>query len=98
MLSVRGLRKSFGSKDAVKDISFDVTRGEIFGVLGPNGAGKTTAIRMIMGVLKPDGGEISFHFNGKTKHLDKTKLGYCPRKEGSTMMSRLSKAWYTWPS
>ncbi|UNC91974.1 ABC transporter ATP-binding protein [Candidatus Contubernalis alkaliaceticus] len=82
VLSVRGLRKSFGDKVVVKDVSFDVCPGEIFGVLGPNGAGKTTAIRMIMGVMMPDQGEVNFRLNGKTGLLDKTKLGYLPEERG----------------
>ena len=82
VLSVRGLRKSFGAKVVVKDVSFDVCRGEIFGVLGPNGAGKTTAIRMIMGVMMSDKGEVNFYFNGNEGRLDKTKLGYLPEERG----------------
>ena len=82
VLSVRGLRKSFGAKVVVKDVSFDVCRGEIFGVLGPNGAGKTTAIRMIMGVMMSDKGEANFYFNGNEGRLDKTKLGYLPEERG----------------
>lgn len=82
VLSVRGLRKSFSGKEVVKDISFDVPQGEIFGILGPNGAGKTTAIRMIMGVLTADKGEVNFYFNGSQGQLDKTKLGYLPEERG----------------
>ncbi len=58
MLSIRGLRKSFGEIRAVDDLSLDVLRGEVLGFLGPNGAGKTTTIRMICGLLRSDGGEI----------------------------------------
>lgn len=62
ILSVKGLRKSFKphfwSKTivAVKDSTFDVRRGEIFGIVGPNGAGKSTTIKMILGLIHPDGG------------------------------------------
>ncbi|HHW29856.1 MAG TPA: ATP-binding cassette domain-containing protein, partial [Syntrophomonadaceae bacterium] len=62
ILDVKGLTKSFGNKKAVDNISLSVTRGEVMGLLGPNGAGKTTAIRMIMGIMAPDAGEISFNF------------------------------------
>jgi ABC-2 type transport system ATP-binding protein len=58
MLSIRGLRKSFGDLLAVADFSLDVFRGEVLGFLGPNGAGKTTTIRMICGLLRCDGGEV----------------------------------------
>ena len=58
ILQVKGLTKSFGDVDAVKDLSLEVKRGEIFGFLGPNGAGKTTTISLICGLLKRDSGEI----------------------------------------
>lgn len=58
VLSVAGLCKRFGTKDAVDGVSFEVTRNEIVGLLGPNGAGKTTTINMILGVLEPDAGTI----------------------------------------
>lgn len=57
-LSVREVRKEYGSTLAVGGISFTVTRGEIVGLLGPNGAGKTTTINMILGVLAPTSGAI----------------------------------------
>ena len=58
-ISVRGLRKSYGSVIAVNDVSFDVEPGEFFGILGPNGAGKTTTLEMIEGLREPDGGELT---------------------------------------
>ncbi len=58
ILEVKALAKSFGAVHAVKDVSFHVEPGEIYGLLGPNGAGKTTTISMICGLLKPDMGEI----------------------------------------
>ena len=58
MLSVEGLRKSYGGTEAVGGVSFEVGRGEIVGLLGPNGAGKTTTISMILGVLEPSAGRI----------------------------------------
>lgn len=82
ILDVKDLSKSFGAKKAVDGISFGAARGEILGLLGPNGAGKTTAIRMIMGILAPDGGEISFRFNGHYQHLDKSRIGYLPEDRG----------------
>ena len=56
-VSVRGLTKRFGDFFAVRDVSFSVRKGEIFGFLGPNGAGKSTAIRMLCGLLVPSAGE-----------------------------------------
>ncbi|MDD2556393.1 MAG: ATP-binding cassette domain-containing protein [Syntrophaceticus sp.] len=82
ILNVKNLTKSFGPKKAVEEISLSVLRGEVMGLLGPNGAGKTTAIRMIMGILTPDAGEISFNFSGSPQPLDKRKIGYLPEERG----------------
>ena len=57
-LSLRGVEKSLGGRTVLKGISFDVLPGDVFGYLGPNGAGKTTTIRVILGLLSPDAGEI----------------------------------------
>jgi ABC-2 type transport system ATP-binding protein len=59
VITVKNLRKSYGSTVAVDDISFDVAQGEIFAILGPNGAGKTTAVETIVGLRRPDRGNIS---------------------------------------
>src|SRR2546425_992658 len=56
-VEVRGLTRRFGDFVAVNDLTFDVSKGEIFGFLGPNGAGKTTTIRMLTGLLAPTAGE-----------------------------------------
>jgi lipopolysaccharide export system ATP-binding protein len=58
VLSVEGLRKTFGKKTAVQDVSFSMKEGEIVGLLGPNGAGKTTVFYMIVGFIKPTAGKI----------------------------------------
>jgi ABC-2 type transport system ATP-binding protein len=58
-LALHGLTKIFGAKRAVDDLSLNVRRGELYALLGPNGAGKTTTLRMVAGLLKPDGGRIS---------------------------------------
>jgi ABC-2 type transport system ATP-binding protein len=58
VLSVEGLRKSYGATVAVDGVSFEVRPGEIVGLLGPNGAGKTTTINMVLGVLEPTAGAI----------------------------------------
>jgi ABC-2 type transport system ATP-binding protein len=56
---VRGLRKSYGALKAVDGVSFEVQRGEFFGILGPNGAGKTTTLEIVEGLRQADGGEVS---------------------------------------
>ena len=58
-LSIRCLRKQYGAKTAVDDLDLTVRAGELYALLGPNGAGKTTTLRMVAGLLKPDGGGIS---------------------------------------
>jgi ABC-type multidrug transport system ATPase subunit len=60
MLKLQSVTKSYADKIAVKNLSFEVQRGEIFGILGPNGAGKTSTIRMICGITFPDSGTIEF--------------------------------------
>jgi ABC-2 type transport system ATP-binding protein len=80
-VSVSNLRKSFGKVQAVKDVSFEVNPGEIFGMLGPNGAGKTTTIRMMMDIFRPDGGQISI-LGGKLSEEKKRRIGYLPEERG----------------
>ncbi len=58
VISVRHLRKAYGPKVAVRDVSFEVARGEIFGILGPNGAGKTTTVETLVGLRGADGGTV----------------------------------------
>jgi len=57
-ITVRDLRKSYGALEAVRGISFEVERGEVFGLLGPNGAGKTTTVEILEGYRKRDGGSV----------------------------------------
>ena len=58
ILSVRNLNKSFGGFKAVNNMNLHVNQGDIYGFLGPNGAGKSTTLRMVLGLIKPDCGEI----------------------------------------
>ena len=58
VLRVEGLRKSYGTNEVVRGLSFAIRRGECFGLLGPNGAGKTTTLRCCLGLIEPDGGTI----------------------------------------
>lgn len=69
VLEVRNLKKNFGKREIVKDISFDVNEGEVFGFLGPNGAGKTTTIKMLVGLIGNNGGTIKIF--GKDLKSDK---------------------------
>lgn len=74
------LVKKFGDKSAVRDVSFTVQAGEIFGFLGPNGAGKTTTIKMIVGLLRPTSGrvEVAGHDVQREMMLAKAACGYVP--------------------
>jgi ABC-2 type transport system ATP-binding protein len=82
ILGIRGLRKRFGDLEAVRDLTLELRRGEVFGFLGPNGAGKTTTIRMICGLLRGDSGEVVM--DGKSLLGDPALLrrliGYCPQE------------------
>jgi branched-chain amino acid transport system ATP-binding protein len=60
ILSIKGLRKSFGGLLALNDVDFDIFPGQIVGLIGPNGAGKTTVFHLVSGFYKPDHGTISF--------------------------------------
>ncbi len=57
VVSINHLQKSFGKFQALKDVTFDVNLGEVFGFIGPNGAGKSTTIRVLLGILKASGGQ-----------------------------------------
>ena len=81
ILQIHNLRKFFGEKRALNDVSFDVDRGSITGLLGPNGAGKTTLLRIINGIMVSDSGEALI--NGRPASLETTNLiGYMPEERG----------------
>src|SRR6185503_4118077 len=81
LVAVQNLRKSFGQKLAVVDVSFEVRPGEVFGLLGPNGAGKTTTIRMVLDIFKPDAGTIEV-LGGPLTSARKDRIGYMPEERG----------------
>jgi ABC-type multidrug transport system ATPase subunit len=59
IIAIKGLQKNFGNFRAVKDVSFTVNKGDVFGFLGPNGAGKSTTMRCMLSLIKPDAGQIN---------------------------------------
>jgi ABC-2 type transport system ATP-binding protein len=75
-ISVHGLRKSYGSLEAVKDIDIEIARGEVFALLGPNGAGKTTTVEILEGFRSRDAGDV-------------TVLGYDPARGDRDMKERV---------
>jgi ABC-2 type transport system ATP-binding protein len=80
-IEVNHIFKTYGSRPAVNDVSFDVNQGEIFGLIGPNGAGKTTTLRMMMDIIKPDSGHIKV-LGEKLNDNSKNKIGYLPEERG----------------
>ncbi|KAB8133588.1 ABC transporter ATP-binding protein [Gracilibacillus oryzae] len=78
-LKVGHLKKSFKNTEILKDISFEVNKGEIMAILGPNGAGKSTTIRNIMGIMYPDDGTVTFL---GSKQIPRNKIGYLPEERG----------------
>ncbi len=82
IISVSNLTKTFGNFTAVNDISFEVSKGEIFGFLGANGAGKTTAMKMLIGISKPSSGKATVAgfdiFN--QSEMVKKNIGYMSQK------------------
>jgi ABC-2 type transport system ATP-binding protein len=77
----QSVSKSFSEKSIVKDISFSIRQGEIFGLLGPNGAGKTTLIRLLLDIIKPDTGKINV-FGELLNPAAKNRIGYLPEERG----------------
>ncbi|MGI6206977.1 MAG: ABC transporter ATP-binding protein [Anaerolineae bacterium] len=80
-VEVTHVSKRFGRVQAVRDVSFEVYSGEIFGLLGPNGAGKTTTIRMMLNIFHPDSGTVSV-LGGPMSEEKKHRIGYIPEERG----------------
>ena len=79
-LVLKNVSKTFASKKAVDNISLTLEKPGVYGLLGTNGAGKTTTIRMILGIIKKDSGEITW--NGKTVDRKSVNFGYLPEERG----------------
>ena len=73
-----GLRKRYGRRAAVEDVSLEVGRGEVVGLLGPNGAGKTTVIKMLLGLVHPDAGEAMVLGRPAADPVARGRVGYLP--------------------
>lgn len=80
-MRLEGVEKAYEGHVAVRDMTFDVRAGRIFGLLGPNGAGKTTTIRMIVGILAPDKGRIEL-FGQPLTRKSQERIGYLPEERG----------------
>ena len=84
ILSAQHLRKHFGKREVVKDVSLELTTGEVLGLLGPNGAGKTTCFYMIVGLIPADSGTITINQHDMTRQpihrRAKMGVGYLPQE------------------
>jgi ABC-2 type transport system ATP-binding protein len=82
VIHIDKIRKTLGSREVLKGISFDVESGDIFGYLGPNGAGKTTTIRILLGLLKADSGELDILGRDITLAGTRMKIGFALDPDG----------------
>jgi ABC-type multidrug transport system ATPase subunit len=89
VISIESLSKRFGSKYAVKNLSFNVQKGDLFGFLGPNGAGKSTSLYMLLGLAHPTGGKATL-FNGKSFKKMEVRRKVGAMLESPTFYSNLS--------
>lgn len=83
-LATRGLSRRLGSGFAVRDVSLSVPAGAVYGLLGPNGAGKTSTLRLVLGLLRPDAGEVEVLGMDARRHPAEARrrLGYVPERPG----------------
>lgn len=81
IIQIENFKMKFGDKEVIKDLSFEVKKGEVFGFLGSNGSGKTTTLRALLGLYQPTGGKLLI--DGKPYSVDGgVSLGYLPEERG----------------
>ncbi|MBA2239859.1 MAG: ATP-binding cassette domain-containing protein [Solirubrobacterales bacterium] len=90
MLELRRLSKRYGDAVALDQLSFEVAEGRLFGFVGPNGAGKTTAMRIVIGVLEPDSGEVRWR-GSPLDHASRARIGYMPEERGLYAKMRVAE-------
>ena len=88
MIKAEHLRKQYESVLAVDDVSLEVERGKIFGLIGPNGAGKSTSIRMILNIISPDRGTVTFGGASFSRGIQ-DRIGYLPEERGLYKTNKL---------
>lgn len=86
-LQIQNLTKQFGESKAVNSLQISLPKGEVLGLLGRNGAGKTTTIKMLLGLLTPNEGSITW--DGKTFGTSGVTIGYLPEERGLYTKSRV---------
>lgn len=82
MVEVKHFRMDFGNKTVIRDLSFEVKKGEIFGLLGSNGSGKTTTMRTLLGFYRPTSGELLIDGQRYAPESAKVTVGYLPEERG----------------
>ena len=90
MLDVTRVSKRFGERQALAKVSFRVEAGEVFGFVGSNGAGKTTTMRIVLGVLTADAGEVRWQDRPVDAEL-RRRIGYMPEQPGMPLVKQRSK-------
>src|SRR6058998_2785557 len=89
ILSLDRVSKRFAGHTAVDELSLSIPEGVIYGLLGPNGAGKTTRIRMIMDILKPDGGAVRLFGESGGGRAHSERIGFLPEARGLSRNMRV---------
>jgi ABC-2 type transport system ATP-binding protein len=89
VLELKGLTRRYGDLVALDDLSFTGAEGQLFGFVGPNGAGKTTAMRIILGVLEPDTGQVRWRGQPITDEM-RRQVGDMPEDHGQTFSRRFA--------
>jgi ABC-type uncharacterized transport system ATPase subunit len=89
-LELQRLTRRYGDLVALDDLSFTVAEDQMFGFVGPNGAGKTTAMRIILGVLAPDAGEVRWRGQPMNDEIRK-HIGYLPEDHGQTFSLQFAR-------
>ena len=78
MIKVKNLTKIYGRTKIVNDLNLEIKKGSMFGFLGPNGAGKTTAIKILIGLNKPDKGEVTIENKSMDRSRNRENIGFMP--------------------
>jgi ABC-2 type transport system ATP-binding protein len=90
VLELQGLTRRYGDLVALDNVSFTVAEGQMFGFVGPNGAGKTTTMRIVLGVLEPDRGEV--RWRGRPVDAEtRRRFGYMPEDHGQTFSTQCAR-------
>lgn len=80
LIDVRGVSFGFGGPPVLSDIDLPIRRGDFLAIIGPNGSGKTTLVRIILGLLRPDRGEVSLLGDPPARFRERHRIGYVPQK------------------